>query len=95
MQKEEKLALHPDWGVGLGARALLEVGLGLWKEKKPWAMVGAVGNPQVRRIWGVNGTRSGEQSVRTALRGAVSSSFPIPRASFKALSRHLPTEEPA
>lgn len=40
----------PDWGVGLGARALLEVGLGLWKEKKAWAKVPAVGNPQVRRI---------------------------------------------
>ena len=28
-------------------------------------------------------------------RGAVSSLLPTPRASFKALSRHLPTDEPA
>lgn len=35
MQKEEKLAIHLDWGAGRGAaRALLEMGLGLWKEKK-------------------------------------------------------------
>ena len=78
----------PDWGVGLGSQALLEVGLGLWTEKKAWAM----GNPQVRRIWGVNGD-SQQRSVRKPLRGAVSSSLPTPKASFKALSRPPPTED--
>ena len=43
-------------GRGRGeAEALLEVGLGLWKEKKACAVVQAVGNPQVMRIWEVNG----------------------------------------
>ena len=57
MQKEEKPSLHPGlWGGGGGAaEALLEVGLGLWKEKKACAVVQAVGNPQVMRIWEVNG----------------------------------------
>ena len=55
MQKEEKPALHPGLGVRGAAETLLEVGLGLWKEKKAWAVVQAVGNPQVMRIWEVNG----------------------------------------
>ena len=55
MQKKEKPALHPGLGGRGAAEALLEVGLGLWKEKKTWAVVQAVGNPQVMRIWEVNG----------------------------------------
>lgn len=55
MQKEEKLAIHLDWGAGRGA-----AGAGALErkeekrrkeEKKAWAM----GNPQVMRIWEVNG----------------------------------------
>ena len=98
MQKEEKLAIHLDWGAGRGAAGpCWRWGWGSGKKRR---------KKKKRRKEGLGHGKSssdedlGSEWGPTAVgkvygRGAVSGSLPTPRASFKALSRHLPTDEPA
>lgn len=84
----------PDWGAGVG-----------WRQRHCWRWGWGSGKKKDLGCGSSCGKSSSDEDLgsewgptavsKVSGTGAVSSSLPTPRASFKALSRHLPTDEPA
>lgn len=84
----------PDWGAGEGGgRGTAGGGAGALERKEGLRCGSSCGKSSSDEDLGSEWGPTAVSKVSGT--GAVSSSLPTPRASFEALSRHLPTDEPA